>query len=116
MHAVTIEFEFMKPTRPLRRLFHQLGKLGLYPAREGSTRRLLRYSAGGCSCWHESWLLGGTAHLIANVSAPEPPFASGAFRLEMFDGNHFFLQSAKDALLTSIRRDLTAVIATASVR
>jgi medium-chain acyl-[acyl-carrier-protein] hydrolase len=40
---------------------------------------------------------------------------SKAFRLEMFDGNHFFVQSAKDALLTSIRRDLTAAIATAAV-
>jgi len=41
---------------------------------------------------------------------------SGAFRLEMFDGHHFFLQSTRDALLTSVRRDLTAAIATVSVR
>jgi medium-chain acyl-[acyl-carrier-protein] hydrolase len=44
------------------------------------------------------------------VSEPElaawQTHTTDAFRLEMLDGNHFFLQSARDPLLASIRRDL----------
>lgn len=38
---------------------------------------------------------------------------SGAFRLQMFEGTHFFLQTAREALLAAIRRELEPAMATA---
>lgn len=38
----------------------------------------------------------------------------GAFRYEMFGGDHFFLQEHRDALLASVIRELTAVTAAGS--
>ena len=41
---------------------------------------------------------------------------NGPFRLEMFDGDHFFLQSRRDELIASIRRDLDRSVAAAAIR
>jgi medium-chain acyl-[acyl-carrier-protein] hydrolase len=41
---------------------------------------------------------------------------AGSFRLEMFDGDHFFLQSRRDDLIASIRRDLDLSISTGAIR
>jgi medium-chain acyl-[acyl-carrier-protein] hydrolase len=41
---------------------------------------------------------------------------TGSFRLEMFDGDHFFLQSRRDELIASIRRDLNQSMSAGAVR
>jgi medium-chain acyl-[acyl-carrier-protein] hydrolase len=41
---------------------------------------------------------------------------TGSFRLEMFDGDHFFLQSRRDPLIASILRDLSQSASAGAIR